>query len=53
VTGLALGRRKVVAPESEAAAEADESTQFVCPECGKEYGSERGLKQHMSLSHKE
>ena len=53
VTGLALGRRKAVAPESEAAAEADESTRFVCPECGNEYGSERGLKQHIGLSHKE
>ncbi|MGH7543371.1 MAG: 50S ribosomal protein L21 [Gemmatimonadota bacterium] len=53
VTGLAFGRRKVAAPDSEAAAEADESTQYVCPECGKEYGSERGLKQHMSLTHKE
>lgn len=53
VTGLALGDRKTVAPGSKAAAEADEGTQFVCPMCGNEYGSERGLKQHISLSHKE
>lgn len=53
VTSLAFGRRKLAAPESEAAEQADESTSFACPECGKEYASERGLKQHMSLSHKE
>lgn len=53
VTGLALGDRKAVAPGSKAAAEADEETQFVCPICGNEYGSERGLKQHIGLSHKE
>ncbi len=53
VTGLALGERKTVAPDSEAADQADEETRFACPVCGNEYGSERGLKQHMSLSHKE
>lgn len=53
VTGLALGERKAVAPDSKAAEQADAETRFACPVCGNEYGSERGLKQHMSLSHKE
>lgn len=51
VRDLRLGQRK--APASKAAPEAEEGTAFACPECGKEYASERGLKQHVSLSHKE
>lgn len=53
VTDLTLGDRRAVAPDSKAADEAGDETRFVCPECGNEYGSERGLKQHVSLSHKE
>ena len=54
VTHLALGAGKSrVESEVGEAAETQGETPFVCPECGKEYATERGLKQHVSLSHKE
>lgn len=34
-----------------ATAEAGETELFVCPDCGKEYKTERGLQQHASREH--
>ena len=47
VTALAVGN------QGAGNAGTGEATGFACPVCGNEYGTERGLKQHMSLSHKE
>lgn len=60
ITGLELGRQptkkreeaKAEAPAGQAA-EAGEAGVFVCEICGKEYGTERGLKVHVTRSHSE
>lgn len=39
--------------ETEAAADTEEKTGFVCDICGNEYDTERGLKVHMTRSHKD
>ena len=53
VTGVDFDASKKSEQKAAATAGKAEAELFVCPDCGKEYGSERGLKQHVSLSHKE
>ncbi|HJR54552.1 MAG TPA: 50S ribosomal protein L21 [Gemmatimonadota bacterium] len=56
VTGVDFDASKLETskkPEKNAAATTDtaEAELFVCPDCGKEYKTERGLQQHASREH--
>lgn len=50
ITGISLESGERARGASEASGQ---EAAFACPECGKTYETDRGLKQHMALTHKE
>jgi large subunit ribosomal protein L21 len=51
VTGMDFDAARKAEKKPAASAEKAEAELFVCPECGKEYKTERGLQQHATREH--
>ena len=51
VTGVDFDASKKPEKKAAATAESEEAELFVCPDCGQEYKTERGLQQHASREH--